>query len=658
MRTIRVGIVVLAAALSSAGLRAGELAGPPIDAQYLTAVTFGKQSHWLQPWRAYLETMPARHFVEGTGVVLTFGKSDPDLMLRHLAKNGIRHGRIEIGWSSLDWDDETRVRDDGRLRRLLQACQRHGVRPLLLLNAHHGAPGPVRYFERTTAAAAARGDRTVRLTDASGLTVGRSGLSRLTDYWAAEALVTRVEGQVVTLSKPLPKAIPAGARVPMATLKYRPFGDPAGAEFRETLDGWKRYARTVARFATDALGSAGRADLGFDLEIWNELSFGSNFLNINAYYEPDLIKRNANAVYAAVVRTTADLATTEPAAFAGVLLVDGFSNTIPWPASSTTPPRVAAISKHPYAGRKTYPKDNDRHQPLDARGRDDRSGFVPSYTQNFPEYFATALQTETITRDLAPLTTDIYGTRHGRHARGDTPCWTWITEVNFVPHEDGISDAALARRLKAKAAARYFCFYLNKGVQRLYLYASNPNEERLGDIEFGVVRQNLVEYARKQGTDPAEDGPYTSEALLVTRRITAAMKKDLASGAITPRPLRLLAIRDDHDRQVFAGDPNDPVARPPLYHRDVLAILPFQCNARRFVIPYYVMTRDLKVDLKPERFTVEIAGLRGAGAAVSAYDPLNDRPVPVAVQAQAGDRLTLSLTATDYPYLLLVEEAR
>ena len=30
------------------------------------------------------------------------------------------------------------------------------------------------------------------------------------------------------------------------------------------------------------------ADVGFDLEIWNELAFGSNFLDVNLYYNPPL----------------------------------------------------------------------------------------------------------------------------------------------------------------------------------------------------------------------------------------------------------------------------------------------------------------------------------------------------------------------------------
>ena len=56
------------------------------------------------------------------------------------------------------------------------------------------------------------------------------------------------------------------------------------APYQNTMAGWRRYADTIATFVTDVLGTAQRSDKGFDMEIWNELSFGSKFLNINQYY--------------------------------------------------------------------------------------------------------------------------------------------------------------------------------------------------------------------------------------------------------------------------------------------------------------------------------------------------------------------------------------
>jgi hypothetical protein len=131
---------------------------------------------------------------------------------------------------------------------------------------------------------AATGARTLQPDDTTGVVLGRSGLSNLTPGWAAEALITAIEGNTVTLSKPLPKAIAANTKVSMTTLKYRPFSPPGTADYDETLAAWQRYVQTVADFAAHALGTVdSSSDKGFDLEIWNELTFGSNFLCINTY---------------------------------------------------------------------------------------------------------------------------------------------------------------------------------------------------------------------------------------------------------------------------------------------------------------------------------------------------------------------------------------
>ncbi len=63
----------------------------------------------------------------------------------------------------------------------------------MLLNAHQGVPCPVQFFTKRLVADAPRGSRTVQLADTRGLVVGRSGLNGLTDYWAAEALITAID---------------------------------------------------------------------------------------------------------------------------------------------------------------------------------------------------------------------------------------------------------------------------------------------------------------------------------------------------------------------------------------------------------------------------------------------------------------------------------
>ncbi|MDQ2799599.1 MAG: hypothetical protein M3Y13_08160, partial [Armatimonadota bacterium] len=559
------------------------------DPDQQTKIPFGGHSHWAQPWRAYLETVPATTFLNGTGINYS-NQGDPDLRIQHLARHGFARVRLEIGWGNVSYDDETKLTNANSLRPILQACKKYHVRPLILLNAHQGVPCPVRFFDRAVTVAAHKGDRQVTLDSTDGLIVGYSGLSQLTDYWAAEALVTAIDGKTVTLSKPLPKDIAAGARVPMATLKYRPFSLPGSDDYKATVAGWLRYVDTVGRFVGASLGTEGSTDAGFDLEVWNELTFGDQFLYVNSYYDPPLVKYEGNGIWGNLVHATATHVEENRKLFPAVQIGDGFANTIPWPAASQEPPAVSAIDKHPYAGRHTYPDPQAKGDAFDALLQRDTSGWQPTYTALFPEYFATVLQTETIVREMSPLITDIYGTKHGRNAR-TPPVSTWITEVNIGPDENIPSvDAATAQYLKGKTTARYFTFFLNKGVTAMTLF----NDADGGDRGLALESTAFLTYAKqKNATDPINDSTLTSPALRVTGNIAGKMRPGLDPTLTlqTTRYLTLDRIADTHDHFQFAGDGTP--AHPPLYDRDVFAFLPFQVNARTFVIPYYVMTRDV-----------------------------------------------------------------
>lgn len=645
---------ILAALALAAPCVAGSLSTPYTDPAQFTKIPFGPHSHWAQPWRAYLETVPATTFLNGAGVNWNGDDRNPALMARMLASHGLRHARIEIGWGNLDYETETKIGGADRLTARLQACKKYGIRPLILLNSHQGVPCPVQFFSRKLTKDAHKGDTTVTLNDTAGLKIGLSGLSQLTDYWAAEAFVTKVDGPTVTLSKPLPKDIADGTDVPLATLKYRPFSAPGSDDYKATIAGWRHYVDTLAKFVAGALGTTNRPDKGFDMEIWNELTFGSQFLSVNNYYADKPLKYDENGIWGSLVKETAAFADAHPAEFRGVLFGDGFANTIPWPSSSTEPARIGAIDKHPYAGRRNYPKDNYQGDTLNALYEKDP--FVPTYTALFPEYFATALQTETMIREMAPIVNDLFGTKRGRLGRvingKVVPCSTWITEVNIGPVEDDPNvTPKRALAIKAKTTARYFCFFLNKGLTQLDLFAASG-----GDKDLGIVQDNFLDLAKKPGAVyPPDDAPYTAPALAVTGRIAARMRQGLDAKLTRTRPLSVAALSDTHDHVQFHGDGTP--AHPDLFDRDVFAFLPFQVNAHRFVIPYYVMTRDVAKDLAPENFTLTVGGLHGGGATVTAFDPISNRPVTVSIVRRAPNALTLKLTAADYPYLLTVQEA-
>ncbi len=630
--------------------------GVYIDERHLTALAFGSHSHWLQPWRAYQETLPAQRFLDAQGVVLELPDAQAaDLIVTMLARHGVRNARIEINWGFVNYWDESKLNFTDRLIPLLLACKRHGVRPLILLNAHCGVPVPTDFSERALAREAKKGDRRVWLADVSNLRVGYSGLANLSDYWASEALITGIEGgNTVRLSKSLPKDLgKPGAKVVVTTLKYRPFSAPGTEDYRNTVAGWKRYVSTVAEFVAQTLGTQAAVDRGFDLEIWNELTFGSLFLSINNYYEPKLVEYKEEEIWARLVRETAELADRRPEQFRGVTLVDGFRNTIPWPSAAREPARIGALSAHPYPPRKIYPRDEPRGPALDALFAESGPAFTPAYSALFPEYYATALQTETVVRDMAPITTPIYEVPHGRNARviegKIAPCPLWLTEIGLHPKEHGVVDQEAAHRLKAKATARDACFFPAKGVQRIYFFSALD-----GDTGYGLVSDRFVAFARTGKPYPADEASFVSPALRVLENIAGKMRAGIDPGLAASRQLALASITDTHDHYQFRGDGS--LQRPNLFDRDVFVFLPFQANRNRFVIPYYVMTRDITKELAPEEFTVKIRGINGRGATAASYDPIADRDLPLDIKSATADELSLRLEAADYPYLLLIQE--
>ncbi|BCM90599.1 hypothetical protein IAD21_02453 [Abditibacteriota bacterium] len=640
--------------------RGGELTGAYTDPSYGTEMTFGRTSHYIQPWRGYLETMPASQFIDGVGIGLNIHPEDgenADLIVQHLAKNGVKLSRIEIGWGSVNWD-ETGINSDWA-GELVRACSKWHVRPVILLNAHHGGPCPARFFERGVTADAPVGSRTVTLDDVSGLVIGRSGFSQLTDYWAAEVLVTAINGNTVTLSKPLPKAFAVGQRVPMATLKYAPFSPVETALGQETLAGWQRYVRLVARFVRDNQAKAGGMT-GFDMEAWNEGSFGSGFLDLNHYYSPPIVTYpggNGEVNMLDIVKATARTAEADLPLFAGVEFGDGFTNTTPWHGAGNLPARFTAINKHPYSGVDEMPKSDRGGVRIDAQGHEDKSGWVPTYTSNFPEYFASAIQTEHVIRDMGPFNEEVYGTwKHGRYYRGADPVWVWCTEANKAPNEMGITDRTAALDLKARGTARFLCFYLNKGVSKFIFYAAAPNDKSLGDTELGIVQSNFLDYAKIHTAYPQDDASYTSPALMVIRRMVAQFKNGLDPTLTlqSTRKLTVNGLSDTHDHTQFIGDGTP--AHPNLYNRDVFAFLPFQVNRSKFVIPYYVITRNMRPALPPENYTIDIAGINSQRARVSVYDPLNDSQIPLAIKERGDSHLKVQISATDAPRLLIVDE--
>jgi hypothetical protein len=610
----------------------------------LAKLPFGTRSHWLQPWRI-CNTVAAPVLARGVGAVFE-NVELPTIpqAIETLSENGLRTVRIEIGWGEVDYETESQFRNEDSIRRVLLACRRTDVRPLILLNAHHARPAPAKLGEAHLAEPVTLGERSVVVEPTADIVPGRTGISNLTDKVMAEVMVTRVEGPRLYLSKPMPVTLPAGHKLQLATLRYEPFSKPGTPRNEATLAGWLRYVDLVADLAGTILRSFDPSDRGFDLEIWNELTFGSKFLSLGNYYDPlpEEARSAEGAIWGDLAwRTAAHAAADSGRRYQGVVITNGFANTIPWIASSQQHARISAISKHPYPPVVSFPKDAQKQNT--ALGPDGQpTDFEPSYAAYFPEFRATAIQTETLLRDIAPGPNSIYGLAHGRMARSidgkPTPVDVWLTEMGASPRELGVTDRRAADRLKVKFCLRSALFFFGIGATRVYLFNAigDPGGHALIDAATPTV-----------STPPLQ---------ALARGLAMICGPEQASDLNAPlRPLYFQVYpTSDDTNPIFTGGGNPMM--PPLIGSDCLVLMPFQSAAGRWAIVYYVMTRDIRTDRPPEQLRIVVAGVDGNAVEVQTFDPETNRPARFAVQHRETNRLTLEIEASDVPRVLVLHE--
>lgn len=642
-------------------------ASPPTDRRQQTALAFGDRSHWLQPWKAYLDTPPANRLLDAPGVNFFVDVAEADATAQLLQASGFRRARVELSWSQLAFGDASRLEDPRNWAATLGALRRHGLRPLVLLNANHQLPTPARRDAVLLRQTAPAGARSVALGPGAKAVIrpGRTGFSGLGSDRAAEVLITGVtDSGLATLSRPLPSMLPQGRRE-VTTLTHPPFGVPGGEGFERTLRGWLQYVGTATRFVHDVYGS-----WDFDVEIWNELSFGSDFLRSQAYFDPPPQGAdNDEQVTQQLLRRTVEWLRDPDNGIGPIGIGNGFANQTPFAAGSTSPPGLTAIDKHPYAPAKRFPGDATPSpiRPLDATGKPDgrrdgakiwRDRFQPAYDVLMPEYFLTAIQTETMIRDLSPITTDVNGVAHGRDtrpARGKPPV-LWITEVALDPGGSDLSVPGAERerpalhateivRLRAVATLRYLTAYTHKGVRAIDFFAAKDNS-------LGLISPRFFEQVRAGG------GRYPGAraaglTMDVMRRMTSAIQLTTRSSA---QRLSLAEVADARGGRQFTGDGTP--RHPDLTNADVVSFLPFQRGRGSWVAPVYVMTRNLARPLVEEPFRLTIQGVDPQRSRVSLYDPLTGafRPAAITERGKAGIRVEVGLN--DSPRLLFIEDGR
>lgn len=582
---------------------------------------FPNHSHLKQPWRGWIETRRASDFLDGIGINYNVPGND-ELAVRLLSEAGIRAVRKEIGWGDLKWD-ESGTHWDNRLKSLFAMFRRYRVRPTLLLNCHQGVPCPMHGFEGTLLADAPKGAARIRLADLSPVVIGRTGLSQLTDYWAAEAVITAVDQATgeCTLSKPLPKDLKAG-KVPMATLKYLPLHPPGTPEFDETVNGWIKYAIVVGRLCVDA----GIDD--FDFEIYNELTFGTKFLDIRNYY-PDRPKPTRDFLLEGgtcweLARRTTQAVKKE---FPKVRVIWGFSNTTFFHCPiENLPPGIDGQSYHPYGtGTRTLP-DQEYHKE---NPKENVDGFTPKIVIRLPEGIAsTFIQTESIMRLINPEA-------RLRKPKGVDRFHHYMTEHGVLAAECGVKDEAGAWKLKTMCALRSYCLWLHKGVDVLHFFAAWDKDPK----EFGLLPPNLPALPVDARFDDVATPP-----LKAIRALTQTF-----AGAIPLKGVRPLGIRINplgESRRIFDGE-------KPLLSRDVFVCLPWQIGEQEYVVGLYVMTWDATVPFAEERYRLTLKGTTASKATL--VDPVDGRALAVKILSREGDLVELEVPVIDTPRLLILK---
>jgi hypothetical protein len=682
-------------------------------------IPFGRVSFYLTPWRAYMDTWPATRYLDCLGVNLKVPVADIRATAKVLAEAGFHSARMEIGWGNLGYYNPRQIAHAQDYKQTLEALKENGLRPIVLLNFNSGAPVPsVRIVEHLLEPAPS-GTREIVVDRPDLIRPGYTGLVNPANQKNAFPLVTSVDAQTgrCQLSAPLPHGLAAG-KLATVKLKYHPFSGAvledgtANPLAQETVEGWKTFVGTVCQLVKEDLGTEGKEDAGFDLEIFNEYTFGSEFLDEKHYYDPprkfksELTYENHGLTASGpevILPITVDFVADPANHLPGVRVISGFSNQRPWDNGASMWPGQAGFSRHYYTsldplGRfrgyrgllspATNPRPNSG--PLNALGLVDGhkdgkqwftvtpgSFFVPTIALSMPEGWHYGYFPEYMTRDVQPfpgLWKDHY--RYSNPGDGH-PAEVWMTETNtdrsnwlkqlmrgqqIAPDDPRL--IALSHYLGAKALLRMFLFQSHKGVQTIDVFAAHG-----GDLSLGVIPDAFFKALEEDGHELTQRvRGQAGLQLKVMTRVAQFMKR--GEPLKVTRPLAVIELVEHQPRLVFKGDGTPE--HPDRFNRDDFACLPFQMAADKYAIPYYVVTRNMvqdrtpslnpldpgRYDMPEQTFDLTLGNFRGTGAKVSAWDPLTDKSVAVTVLSSSQNTLKVRLLTVDYPRFLVVEESK
>lgn len=665
-------------------------------------IPFGVSSIDRAPWRSYMDTWDGSRFLDTLGVVLNgVSPQEADATAQLLSEAGFRSARIEIGWGNVSFDNENALSEPqgSRFIAIVSALKKHGIRPIVLLNANAGNPVPSKTIKLHLKKSASKGDKAIYVDNVTGIVPQYTGLSGQA-YQTMYPVITAVDPQTgkLTLSAPLANNVKAGA-LELVRLKYRPL---SGTKFtdgkdnpaaQQTLNGWNVYLNTVTKMLIRTLGTENNAiDKGFDLEVWNEMTFGSQFLDIGNYYDPKL-QFSEYPVYALGDRKASGgevllpmtLSFAKQKNLAGVRVISGFSNQRPWENGAELFAGEAGFSRHYYTGYNgaqslfSHNAQTNNKKYLSATGKTTpgMDDYLLAHTFAMPEYWFYAYHTEYIVRDLQPFPGPFRN--HGRYANsGDgRQAEVWMTETNWwrnpfsdkIVAQTGIKKndnrlRSLMQQIGAKSTLRIFTFYSHKGVQTVELFSAKG-----GDLNYGLINDSFFEELSKNGyklTERARSlaGPQIDALARISKIMRSGQQIE------NPRPVQVSSVIEVNPQIALPG--NGTADHPDTNNMDDLAILPYQLEDNQFAIGYYVVTRDLtkewqkdKAVLDPARyampgqkFKITLSNVNGQGATIYSYDPLTDQRMPALILASTSRSLTIEVESTDYPRFLMLEENR
>ena len=592
-----------------------------------------------------MDTWPGSQLLNCLGINFTVSSKYASATAETLAQCGFKEARVEIGWVNFQYNDPTQMspKSLANLTTSLQALKNFGIRPLILLNANSSAPCPIKYFATSMVVAANVGGTSVQLSNVSGIVPGYTGFIGQA-YQTAFPLITSVNNTtgVCTLSAPLRTALPAGYLI-LAVLKYHPLstGGQANAYSQETMQGWTNYASQTCALAQSIFGNA------FDLEVWNEYAFASQFLDDNNYYSPTQtpvgplsysshgFTRNGVEILESMV---VDIATSQ---HPGVRVIDGFSNQRPWDAGSTMWPGEHGFSRHFYTALNTIAPFNGSNgvsnpsipitgflsnvAPINAIGQYDGtpsnpsnphniipgSCFIPSFTMSCPEAMYMNTDYCNMIRDLQPFpslftSADLNGKPTAYHWRGsqnlvgntarvwesETNCsrrtWmNWVQSQSGVPWTDqNLID--LNHFIGAKALLRLFTFYSHKGVETACVFAARDNE-----FSLSVIPEAFFSSLDATGGQYSNNAWMNRGAQLQTiGNLTNFLNPfTVTPSTFTVQPLTVTGLSEPSPMLEFSGDGTP--AHPDRYNVDDFGVFPFQLNQITYAVGYYVVTKNI-----------------------------------------------------------------